>query len=41
MSKNIFSAVGLSLLMLLGSVPAVLLAHDGHNHEDDRGGYGV
>lgn len=39
MSKNIFSAVGLSLLLLLGFVPAVLLAHDGHTHDDDRGGY--
>lgn len=39
MSKNSFSAVGLSLLLLLGSGPAVLLAYNGHNHEDDRGGY--
>ena len=39
MSKNIFRAVGLSVLLLLGSVPAVLLAHDGHTHKDDRGGY--
>lgn len=39
MSKNIFSAVGLSLLLLLGAVPAVLLAQDGHTHKDDRGGY--
>jgi hypothetical protein len=38
LSKNIFSAVGLSLLLLLGSGPAVLLAHDGHTHKDDRGG---
>ena len=39
MSKNSFGAVGLSLLLLLGSAPAVLLAHEGHEHGKREGGY--
>ena len=39
MNKHIFGAVGLSLLLLLGPAPAVLLAHEGHDHGEGRGGY--
>ncbi len=39
MHRTIFGAVGLSLLLLLGSAPAVLLAHEGHDHGERRGGY--
>jgi len=39
MRQRIFAVAMLSLSLLLGSGPAVLLAHDGHTHEDDRGGY--
>ena len=39
MNKNIFGAVGLSLLLLLGSAPAVLLAHEGHDHGEHHRGY--
>jgi hypothetical protein len=39
MNKHIFGAAGLSLL-LLGTAPAVLLAHEGHDHGGHhRGGY--
>jgi hypothetical protein len=36
MNATIFGATGLSLLLLLGSGPAVLLAHEGHDHGDRR-----
>ncbi len=39
MKQRIFVAAVLSLLLLLRSGPAVVLAHDGHTHKDDRGGY--
>lgn len=39
MKKHIFGAVGLGLLLLLWSAPAVLLAHEGHDHGERRGGY--
>ena len=39
MKTNILSITGLSLLLLLGSGPAVLLAHEGHDHGDRRSRY--
>lgn len=39
MNKNSFGAVGLSLLLLLGSAPAILLAHEGHEHGKRGSGY--
>jgi hypothetical protein len=39
MSKNSFGAVELSLLLLLGATPSVLLAHEGHDHRGQQGGY--
>jgi len=39
MNKHILSTIGLSGLLLLGSAPTVLLAHEGHEHGDRRGGY--
>ena len=39
MNTNILSATGLSLLLLLGSGPTVLLAHEGHDHGDRRSRY--
>ena len=39
MNKYIVSAIGLSGLLLLGSAPTVLLAHEGHDHGDRRSGY--
>ena len=39
MNKYIFGAIGLSGLLLLGSAPAVLLAHESHDHGDRRSGY--
>lgn len=39
MHKNIFGAVGLSLLLLLGAAPTVLLAHEGHEHGERQGEY--
>jgi hypothetical protein len=32
MQKHIISTVGLSLFLLLGSAPRVVLAHEGHDH---------
>ncbi|HEV8713671.1 MAG TPA: hypothetical protein VGX03_12705 [Candidatus Binatia bacterium] len=39
MNKNIFGMIGLSGLLLLGSVPGVVLAHEGHDHGEGRSGY--
>lgn len=39
MNKHIFSAIGLSGLLLLGPAPTVLLAHEGDDHGDRQGGY--
>ena len=39
MNKHIFGAVSLSLLLLIGSAPTVLLAHEGHDHGEGHGGY--
>lgn len=39
MNKHIVSAIGLSGLLLLGSVPGVVLAHEGHDHGEGRSGY--
>ncbi len=39
MNKHIFGAVGLSGLLLLGSAPGVVLAHEGHDHGEGRSGY--
>ncbi len=39
MKKSIFGTVGLSALLLVGSTPAVLLAHDGQNHTGRQGEY--
>jgi len=39
MNKYIVSAVGLSGLLLLGSAPRVVLAHEGHDHGEGRSGY--
>jgi len=39
MNTTIFGATGLSLLLLLGSGPTVLLAHEGHDHGDRRSRY--
>lgn len=39
MNKHIVSAVGLSGLLLLGSTPGVVLAHEGHDHGEGRSGY--
>lgn len=39
-SAQIFGAVSLSLLLLIGSAPTVLLAHEGHDYgAHPRGGY--
>jgi len=32
MQKRLLSALGLSLFLLLGSTPRVVLAHEGHDH---------
>jgi len=32
MQKRIMNALGLSLFLLLGSAPGVVLAHEGHDH---------
>lgn len=41
MSKNIFifSTVGLSVFLLLGAAPTVLLAHEGHEHRERQDVY--
>jgi hypothetical protein len=39
MRKHIFGAVGFSVLLSLGSLPTTLLAHEGHQHREQRGGY--
>jgi hypothetical protein len=39
MKATIFGATGLSLLLVLESGPAVLLAHEGHDHGDRRSRY--
>ena len=40
MNKHIFGTVGLSLLLLLGSAPTALLAHEGHEYGDRQSEYG-
>ncbi len=39
MNKNIFGMIGLSGLLLLGSAPGVVLAHEGHDHGAHHPGY--
>jgi hypothetical protein len=39
MTRHIFGAVGLSVLLLFGATPAVLLAHEGYEHGEGGGGY--
>lgn len=39
MKQKILITTVLSFALMLGSGPAVLLAHDGHTHTEDRGGY--
>jgi len=38
MDKRKVGTIGLSLILLLGSAPAVLLAHEGHDHGTDHQG---
>jgi len=40
MNKNIVGAAGLSLLLLLGPSPTILLAHEGHEHGSRQDSYG-
>lgn len=39
MHKHIFGAVGFSVLLLFTSPPVALLAHEGHQHREQRGAY--
>ncbi len=40
MNKNTVGAIGLSVFLLFGAAPTLLLAHGGRDHEGQRGGYG-